>query len=87
MKKIKIANISKVVTVVSGLLIFASCKKSDKQVIKKKKQYFADVKERFDRKLIKLPFLYYFSIKRANRAFPVIEPILKKMEFQMILNI
>jgi hypothetical protein len=58
MKKIKIANISKVVTVVSGLLIFASCKKSDKQVIKKRSST-ADVKERFDRKLqITIPILF-----------------------------
>jgi uncharacterized UBP type Zn finger protein len=35
MKRIKIVNISKVVTLVSGFDFAASCKKSDKQVIKK----------------------------------------------------
>jgi hypothetical protein len=37
-------------------------------------------KERFDRELIvnKLSFLYYSSPKRANRSFPIIEPIQKK---------
>jgi hypothetical protein len=99
MKKIKIANISKVVTVVSGLLIFAtSCKKSDEQVIKKEEAVrsfpakidfaeeevplnIADVKERFDRELIVNTNYHSYTIlalKRANRAFPVIEPILKK---------
>jgi hypothetical protein len=99
MKKIKIADISKVVTVVSGLLIFAtSCKKSDKQVIKKEEAVrsfpakidfadeevplnIADVKERFDRELIVNTNYHSYTIlalKRANRAFPVIEPILKK---------
>jgi hypothetical protein len=39
MKKIKIANISKVVTVVSGFDFATSCKKSDKQVIKEEEQY------------------------------------------------
>ena len=99
MKRIKIANISKVVTVVSGLLIFAtSCKKLDKQVIKKEETVrsfpakidfadeevplnIADVKERFDRELIVNTNYHSYTIlalKRANRAFPVIEPILKK---------
>lgn len=99
MKKIKIANISKIVTLASGLLIFAtSCKKSDQQVLKKEETvrsfpvkidfaaeevplYIADVKERFDRELIVNTYYHSYTIlalKRANRAFPVIEPILKK---------
>ena len=99
MKKIKIANISKIVTLASGLLIFAtSCKKSDQQVLKKEETVrsfpvkidfadeevplnIADVKERFDRELIVNTNYHSYTIlalKRANRAFPVIEPILKK---------
>lgn len=41
----------------------------------------SDVKERFDRELlvnVNLHATTILAIKRANRAFPVIEPILKK---------
>ncbi|NRT11109.1 lytic transglycosylase domain-containing protein [Flavobacterium sp. 14A] len=81
---------------VSGLLIFAVPKDSDKKAAVEPEHYFptqanfagentplkiADVKERLDRELIvniNLHASTILAIKRANRAFPVIEPILKK---------
>jgi hypothetical protein len=71
-----------------------SDKKSIKKVIKKEEQYIIfrqkklrrgssniRCKERFDRELIVNINYHSYTIlafKRANRAFPVIEPILKK---------
>jgi membrane-bound lytic murein transglycosylase D len=93
MKQLKnIFAVFAIIAVSSGLLIFATAKETPTHTTpffpteidfagEKAPLQIADVKERFDRELIvniNLNASTLLVLKRANRIFPVIEPILKE---------